>query len=245
MTPLAAGPAEDAPPAPGHPARPMPSPIAAAARHTAPLLAGMVPFGLVVGVTATLAQADGPLTALTSALLYAGTAEMAGFAQITAGTTALAAVVTMMIVNARLTIYAADLAPRFRRQPAWFRWFAPLFIIDQTYATSVDRAPVDDRGFRRYWLTLGGFVLIGWTTAIVLGMVIGPLLPPDLPVDAAGIACLIGLLGPRLRDRATAVTASVGALIALAAAGLPSGGGILLATVGGMAAGAATLRRAW
>jgi predicted branched-subunit amino acid permease len=219
-------------------------PMRSALTDTLPLLTGMVPFGVVVGVTATVDHFDGPATLLASAALYAGTSQMAGFAQLAAGSLPVAVIATIMIVNARLLLYGAALEHRFRPQPRWFRWLAPAFIIDQTYATALDRAPDPVREFRRYWLTLGGAVLVGWTSSIGAGMALGPFLPSGLPLEAAGIACLLGLLVPRLTERPAAIAALVATVAAVLGARLPSGTGILLATVLGMAAGAVCTRRA-
>ena len=219
-------------------------PIRLATTDALTLLIGMVPFGVVVGVTASLLEITGPAALGTSAFLYAGTSQMAGFAQLAAGSAPLAVIATIVIVNARLLLYGAALENRFRGQPLWFRLIGPMMLIDQTFATATAKGPNPDRAFRRYWLALGLTVLVGWTSSIATGMIIGPVLPTDLPLDATGTACLLGLLVPRLTDRRALLTAVVAAAAAMAGLALPAGSGILLATTCGLIAGGLVNRTA-
>lgn len=207
------------------------------------MLVGMMPFGVVVGVSAALLGLTDPGTLGSSALLYAGTAEMAGLAQVAAGSAPFAVVATMVIVNARLLLYGAAIEYRFRDQPRWFRTLGPMLLIDQTYAAAVDHGPEQAPAFRRYWLALGLTILAGWTGSIAIGIAVGPVLPSDLPLDSAGIACLLGLLVPKLIDRTALITALAAAAGAVAGLALPAGGGILLATCCGLVAGTISQRK--
>jgi predicted branched-subunit amino acid permease len=135
-------------------------------------------------------------------------------------------------------MYGAALEPHFRGQPAWFRWLAPVLIVDQTFAVATAGSTHRPQLFRRYWLTLGLTVLTGWVLAIAVGMLVGPALPEGLPLDSAATSCLIGLLVPRLSDRAALVAALTGATVAAFASALPAGLGVLTGTVVGLLAGA-------
>ncbi len=208
------------------------------------LLTGMIPFGVVVGITASLLHITGPAALGTSGLLYAGTAQMAGFAQLAAGSAPIAVITTILIVNARLLLYGAAIEPRFRHQPRWFRLLGPALLIDQTFAAATAQGPQGARAFRRYWLTLGLTVLVGWSGSIGIGMVFGPALPAELPLDAAGIGCLMGLLVPRLTDRRAITATAVALSTGIAAIALPAGSGVLLATTTGILAGTLASRRA-
>jgi predicted branched-subunit amino acid permease len=203
---------------------------------------GMMPFGLVVGAAAAQ-QIVGPGAVGVTAFLYAGTAEMAGFAQLAAGSAPLAAIATIVIVNARLLLYGATLEHRFHGQPLWFRLLGPMLLIDQTYASATEKGPTQASAFRRYWFALGVTLGLCWTGSVAAGMTLGPQLPTDLPLTAAGTACLLGLLVPRLTDRRSLIAALTAAAVAVAAITLPAGIGILLATTSGILAGAIATRK--
>ena len=87
------------------------SDIAAGARTMVPWLAGIVPFGLVIGVSAV--QADVPTLAgwLTGPLIYAGSSQVATIGMIGAGAAPVVVVASALIINIR-----SSLTPR--RWPA-------------------------------------------------------------------------------------------------------------------------------
>jgi predicted branched-subunit amino acid permease len=113
----------------------------------------------------------------------------------------LAVVGSALLVNARLLIYSAALAPRCRAQPTWFRLVAPHFIIDQTYLSALDRPGHAGRRFRAYWLWLGLGVMAVWSAAVGIGVLVGPRLPSLPHLTLAGTALFVGMLMPRIRDR--------------------------------------------
>jgi branched chain amino acid efflux pump len=156
-----------------------------------------------------------------------------------AGAGVLAALGTAVLINARLLLYAAALEPRFRDQPRWFRWFGPALLIDQTYLMVLARADLDDPArFRRYWLVGGGLLLATWVAVVGVGGVLGPLLPAGSPLDAAAVVVLAGMLGPRLAAVRPALIAFTALVVAVVAAPLPGGVGLVAGIVAGIAAGA-------
>ena len=94
-------------------------------------------------------------------------------------------VASVAVVNARLVLYAAVLEPRFRAQPGWFRWLAPHWIIEPTFALTTARDDLHDpTRFRRYWMALGALLAGAWTGLVALGVVVGPVLAEAAPVLA-------------------------------------------------------------
>jgi predicted branched-subunit amino acid permease len=131
-------------------------------------------------------------------------------------------------------LYAAALEPWFRAQPLWFRLLAPHFIVDQTYLSATDRPEIQGAEFRRYWALLGGLLLVVWTSSVVIGLTLGPVLPPMPHLALIGAALFVAMLVTKLTDRTTvaaAVTAAAAALVVQHL--LPQ-----LAILGGSAAGA-------
>jgi predicted branched-subunit amino acid permease len=170
-----------------------------------------------------------------AAVIFAGAAHLAVLTTIGAG--ALTALSAAVLINVRLLLYSASIEPRFRRQPRWFRWLGPALLIDQTYLMVTARDDLADPArFRRYWSCAGGLLMACWVLTVGLGSVLGPLLPAGVPLDAAAVAVLVGMLAPRVkawRPGAVAVTAL------LAAAVLPGGLGLLVGIVAGAGVGAA------
>jgi predicted branched-subunit amino acid permease len=210
---------------------------AAAVRDTLPVAASIAPLALVIGATAARSGVPVAADAAGAALVFAGAAHLAVLTTVAAGAGALTALAAAALINVRLLLYSASIEPRFRRQPRWFRWLGPALLIDQTYLLATARDDLAEPArFRRYWLCAGGLLMGCWVATVALGSVLGPLLPEGVPLDAAAVAVLVGMLAPRvkaLRPAAVAVTAL------LAAALLPGGLGLLVAIVAGAVVGVA------
>jgi predicted branched-subunit amino acid permease len=71
-----------------------------------------------------------------------------------------------------------------------------------------------------------------------MGSVLGPLLPAGSPLDAAAVLVLVGMLAPRLKAWRPAVVALVALVVAVVAAPLPGGVGLLSGLVAGGTVGA-------
>ena len=210
-----------------------------AVRDTVPVALSIAPFGLVIGATATQLGLPPLADMAAAATVFAGAAHFAPLTMFAAGAGVLAALGAAVLINARLLLYSAALEPRFRGQPRWFRWFGPALLIDQTYLMVLSRDDLDDPArFRRYWLVGGGLLLASWVAMVGLGGVLGPLLPAGSPLDAAAVVVLAGMLGPRLAAVRPAVITLTALLVAIAAAPLPGGVGLIAGIVAGIVAGA-------
>jgi predicted branched-subunit amino acid permease len=129
-------------------------------RDVIPALVGIAPFAVVIGVALSQLEISQWMGVTASALMYGGSAQLAASNLIRSGADLVTILVTVGIVNARLLMYGAALEPRFKDQPRWFRWIAPHFIVDQTYALVTGRPELahDPARFRRYWLTIAGAI---------------------------------------------------------------------------------------
>jgi predicted branched-subunit amino acid permease len=214
-----------------------------AVRDIAPMLLGIAPFGMLIGLTLTT-HPVGVAAGLASVLpYYGGTGHLATLQMLATGAGPPAVLVGIAVVNARLLLYGAALGPRFADQPGWFRWLGAASVIDQTYALTTARPGLSGAAFRRYWLTLGAAMGLCWLAAHVVGIVVGPVLPAWLPLGIAAPAVLVGLLVPHLKGATGRAAAVVGGGVAGLAAPLPPGVGTLLGAVAGIVAGTVVGRR--
>ena len=211
-----------------------------ALRHAVTVLLGIAPFAVTIGIALRRLDISHPLGMTASGLIYSGSAQLAAIKLMDGGAGVAAVLLAVVMINARLLMYGAGLEPLFRRHPAWFRWIAPQFIIDQTYvlATGGPGAAETPAGFRRYWFTLGIAIGVGWVGTIGATLALGPLLSANSPLDFAPVALFIGMLVPRLNDRRAMVAAGGAALASTLAVALPSGMGLLLGVLVGMTLGA-------
>jgi predicted branched-subunit amino acid permease len=203
-----------------------------------PIVAGLVPFGLVLG--ATIADHGSPLAAWSGTLpIFGGSAHLTVIQVLDQGSGAPLAIATGLLIHARLVVYSASLADGWRDQPRWFRAVGAAVLIDQTWALAQQRAtgPGSAGDHRRHYLAGAVTLGAGWLAIVTTGVVLGPRLGP-LGLDLAAPLCLITLAAPRLTEKADWVVAASAGAVAAVAGGLPAGTGLLVAIVAGTGAGA-------
>ena len=212
--------------------------VAAGARAMVPWLAGLVPFGLVIGVSA--AQADIPALAgwLTGPLIYAGSSQVATIGMLDAGGAPVMVVASALIINIRLVFYSATMARHWRDTPWWWRLAAAYLMVDPSVAVGLDgyRRLSPRRAHAHY---LGGAVLlwVSWLAAIGVGATVGAGWPAWLHLEFLMPLYLVGQTVPKLAQpaqRRAIVAAAATALLALSA---PLQLGTALAIAVGVAAG--------
>src|SRR5438309_902259 len=86
----------------------------AGARAMVPWLVGIIPYGLVIGVTA--AKADIPALAgwSTAPLLFGGAAQLAVINLLDSGAAPFVIIAAALAINLRLVLYSATMAPHWR-----------------------------------------------------------------------------------------------------------------------------------
>jgi predicted branched-subunit amino acid permease len=206
-----------------------------------PVLGALAPLGLIVGLT-IVQTGIAPLLGIGAApAIYAGTAQLSALTLLASGAGVGTVIASVAVINARLVMYAAVLEPHFRGQPRWFRWLAPHWIVEQTFALVTARDDLQDATrFRRYWLVLGSSMALAWAGLVALGVVAGPALAGATPVLAfAPAAVFLSMLAPRLTDRPALVAAGTAAVVtgALTVSGaLPAGTPVLIGGTAGVLA---------
>jgi predicted branched-subunit amino acid permease len=203
-----------------------------------PWLAGIVPFGLVIGVSA--ANADVPTLAgwLTGPLIFAGSAQLATIGMLDAGAAPLAVMAVALVINVRLIFYSATMARHWRGTPWWWRLVAGYLLVDPSVAVGLEgyRRLGRGRGHAHY---LGGAVLlwVSWLAAIGAGATAGAGLPTWLHLQFVIPLYLVGQAISKLADPALRRAIFVAAGVALLALPAPLQLGIALAIAAGIAAG--------
>jgi predicted branched-subunit amino acid permease len=207
-----------------------------AAADTLTVCSGMISFGLVLGITIDSFGRDELAGIVGAAAVYGGSAQLTTVTLLAQGSALALAVLSGLVVNLRLLLYSAAMGDRFAHQPRLFRWMAPSLMIDQTFLMSQGRRELGGEAFRRYWLWLGGFVLVVWTSSVAAGELLAPVLPPLPHLALVCTAMFLGLLLPRLVTRPAVVAAVVGGVTAGVVSELLPALGIVAGAVAGVAA---------
>jgi predicted branched-subunit amino acid permease len=188
-----------------------------------PWLLGVVPFGLVIGISA--AQADIPTLAgwLTGPLIYAGSAQVATIQLLDGGAAPVVAIVAALAINLRLVLYSGTMARHWQGMPAWWQAIAAYLIVDPSVAVGVDGYEAHGPGRQAHLHYLGAALTLwaAWIVAITVGATVGAGVPAGLRLDLVIPLFLVGEVVPRLRDRVTARAVFVATVVAAAAFAVP------------------------
>ena len=235
----------------------MPTPTAraellAGAKAVAPMLVGVIPFGLVAGATPATNGLGGAAAIGLSTIVFAGASQLAAAEALADGGAALVAVIAACTINLRLLLYSASIAPHLAQVPMRRRLLIGYLLTDQAYAVSITRwtqeaddeaaggppAPGLDHKVPYY---LGAALLLwaNWQVCTIIGILIGSAVPDSLPLDFAVPLVFLVLLVPAISSKPAAVAALFGGLVALLADEAGAGHlGVLFGALAGIAAGA-------
>ena len=209
-------------------------------RVTAPVLLALVPFALAFGTTA----ARGGLSALEalamSVFVFAGAAQLAMVPLISAGASVSVIVLTVLVVNLRMALYSASLAPHFRRLPAGWKGLLSYLLTDQAYAAAINRFDgglEEDTNKRWYYLGAALAVWVAWQPTAMLGVLLGSWASEGWSLDFVLPLTFIALALPAIKDRLTAAAALSAAGTAVLAAAMPLNLGLITAALVGVLGG--------
>lgn len=113
------------------------SAFVAGLKGVAPILLGVIPFGMIYGVLAIGAGLSPAAAQAMSAIVFAGSAQFVGAQLFRVGTPGVVLVLTTLIVNLRHMLYSASVAP-YIAHLSW-RWKALLayLLTDEAYAVAI------------------------------------------------------------------------------------------------------------
>lgn len=208
-------------------------------RAVAPMLPGVVPFGMTTGIAAIEAGMD-PLMGLgMSVIIFAGAAQLVIAQLIGDGALPLIIVLTGLVINLRMVMYSASLAPYLGDLS--LRWKAGIayLLTDQAYAVSITQFMHAQDQPAKPWFYLGTALPLWvlWLLATILGVWLGAAVPPSWQLGFALPLVFLVLLVPVIRDYPSVVAALIGGGVALAAYDAPYHLGLTIGAVTGVAAG--------
>ncbi len=207
----------------------------------APLALGVAPFGLVVGATASEEGLSALQAAGLSLGVFAGASQLAAIDLLGSGAPLLVVIATALVINLRMVMYSASLAPHVRELPRRRRLAMSYLLVDQAYALSIVRwEQRDDPLSARFAFYLAVAVPLWtiWQTTTLVGVAVGNQVPEDIPLSFTVSLVFLAVLVPSLTDRPRVVAALVAGGVAMAAQGLPADLALIVGALCGIGAGA-------
>ena len=208
-------------------------------RDKLPILLGVLPFGMIYGVSAISAGIPATIAQAMSCIVFAGAAQFVIAQLIAAGTPLLVVILTAFIVNIRHILYSASVAPYTRKLHPLWKWLLAYLLTDEAYAVTIlhYQKPGDDKQKHWYFLGAGLALWTTWQLSTAAGIFLGGHIPASWGLDFTSTLTFIAIVVPMLKDRISTTAALASALTALLVIALPLKLGIALAALVGMAVG--------
>ena len=213
--------------------------LTAGLRAVAPMVAAIIPFGMTAGVAGLDAGLGPALTMGMSLIVFAGASQLASIQLLDAGAAAPLVVLTALVINLRMIMYSAHLAPHFHHLPVGWRAFMAYILTDQAYALASARLMNDAAARCNHYFYLGVALplWVVWQFATAFGYWAGTAMPPGWELGFIVPLIFLALLMMALTSRPALIAALVGGSLAVLGQGLPAGLGLTLAALAGIAAG--------
>lgn len=183
-----------------------------------PAMVAAAPIALLYGAIATSKGLSPLETTLSSALIFAGGAQLAAIELWTQPVPVAALVLSTFLINARYILMSASLAPKIAHLPLAGRLLGLHVLADENWALA-ERRTARRRITGAYFFGMGAVFWINWVIWSWAGTILGPLLgdPRRFGADFAFTAIFIGLVAGFVTGRTAALVVLVSAITATGA----------------------------
>lgn len=183
-----------------------------------PAMVAAAPIALLYGAVATSKGLSPLEVALSSALVFAGGAQLAAIELWTNPVPIAALVMSTFLINARYILMSASLAPKVAHLPFAAKLLGFHVLADENWALAERRA-AQRRITGAYFFGMGAVFWVNWVLCSWAGTVLGPLLgdPRRFGADFAFTAIFIGLVAGFVTTRQAGIVVIASALAATSA----------------------------
>lgn len=205
-----------------------------------PIMAGVAPFGLIYGAAARGLDLSLGQTVGMSLTIFAGSSQLVFLDLWGQGASALALILTGLVINLRMAMYSASITPHLGPLGLTRSIVGAYFLTDEGYALSMGRfLSRREPPPSPFYFYLGAALptWLSWQTCSLAGYLAGALIPASWPLGMAVPLVFLALLIPMLARGPKLSAALAAMVVAIAAAGLPMNLGLILAVFVGIAAG--------
>lgn len=204
-----------------------------------PILVGVVPFGMIYGISALAANLHPIDAQAMSAVVFGGASQFVLVQLIQANAPLAVMIATGFVVNLRHALYSASLAPHTRSLNLGWKAILSYLLTDEAYAVTITHYNEPDKNPYKHWYFLGaGLTLwIGWQLSTAVGIMLGAQVPAAWGLDFTLPLTFIAIVVPSLKDRPAVLAALVAGVTVIFASAMPYGLGVLTAALVGIIVG--------
>ena len=211
------------------------------------VLPSYVPFALVCGVAAANVGMSVSAALALPALVFGGSSQAVLLQFLAGAATVWMAILSGIVVNLRMAIYSAAMAPKVRHHGLLKRVAAAAFLVDNSFAFMQRREythPQDRQNGNLLWYYAGLTYVLwpGWVVFCGVGYLVGNVIPSSWQLDFAIPLSFIAMLGMHIHSKPAIAAGLTGGLASLWFYNMPLKLGLITACIAGLVAGLAAER---
>ncbi|MEZ4819008.1 MAG: AzlC family ABC transporter permease [Bdellovibrionota bacterium] len=208
-----------------------------------PIVPGVIPFGLIMGTAAANANLSLSETLGINLMVFAGASQLAAVDLMNQNTQSLVIVLTGLVINLRMLLYSAAMAPRLQGVSFWKKSFVAYFLTDQAYAVVASNEDLyaSTSDMLVFYFGAAVFMSLAWHLSVILGFFFGNITPTSLSLDFAVPLSFMALTIPTLTSRIHIYVAIVASIFSVLLHDLPYHLGLLVTAVCSISIGALLL----
>ncbi len=211
----------------------------AGVRDTITVVPSYLPFALVCGVASVNAGLTTGAALAMPALVFGGSSQAVVTQFIQNSASIWVAILSGCVVNLRMAVYSAAMAPKLRGLSTARRMAAAFFLVDNTFALMQKRSDANphDAHLLAYYAGLSSMVWPFWVVFCTIGIFAGSIVPTAWQLDFAIPLSFIAICATAVRSLPTGASAIVGGMASLLLFDLPLKLGLVVACLIGLIAG--------
>lgn len=201
-----------------------------------PVLAGVIPFGIVMGSVTAAAGLTLVDSTLMNIICYAGAAQLAAFELMSKQSPVFVVVLTGLIINLRFLLYSASMAYPLRNESFGTKLVSAHLLTDQPYAVMAasDQSALSQKQKVQFYLGATVCMAIGWHLSVIAGFLFGNFAPKSWALDFAIPLSFIAVLVPTLKTRLHVAVGFFATGAAIIFHEMPFGSGLIVAVITAM-----------
>lgn len=208
-------------------------------RNTLIIVPSYIPFALVCGVASVTAGLTTSAAIGLPALVFGGSAQAVVTQFLQNATSLWIAVLSGLVVNLRMMVYSAALAPKLRHLPRGKRMLVAAFLVDNLFAflQQRERERPGDPHWVEYYAGMTLILWPSWALFCVVGVFAGNIIPASWQLDFAIPLSFVAILANSVRQMPLLAAAVGGGIASVLLFTLPLKLGLIAGCLCGLLAG--------
>ncbi|MBK8073738.1 MAG: AzlC family ABC transporter permease [Ramlibacter sp.] len=208
-------------------------------RGTLLIVPSYLPFAVICGVASVNAGLSTSAALALPALVFGGSSQAVLTQFLQSASSLWIAVLSGLVVNLRMAVYSAAMAPKLRHLPPGKRMLVAAFLVDNLFAFLQQREQErpGDPHLLSYYAGMTAILWPSWALFCAIGVLAGNIIPASWQLDFAIPLSFIAILATSVRGMPMLAAAVSGGVASVVLFALPLKLGLIAACLLGLAAG--------